>query len=85
MKSVFKRLISSLLVCALLIGTIFVSNVNVNAAGETLLNTYGALFGNMGTCINSWQLKDANVLSEVKKQYNSITLENEMKPDAMLG
>ena len=51
----------------------------------TLLNTYGSLLGNMGTCINYNQLINANTLNVVKQQYNSITLENEMKPDAILG
>lgn len=59
--------------------------MTVNAAENTLLNTYGAYFGNVGTCINSWQLQSEATLGQVKKQYNSITLENEMKPDALLG
>lgn len=50
-----------------------------------LLNTYGSLFGNIGTCINSYQLNDATTMNVLKQQYNSITLENEMKPDAILG
>ena len=82
MRNLFKRLFSVLLVCVLLVSTM---SVCVNAATATLLNTYGALFGYMGTCINSWQLQDANTLAQLKTQYNSITLENEMKPDAMLG
>lgn len=51
----------------------------------TLLNTYGTVFGNMGTCINSWQLQNSATLKIVKEQYNSVTSENEMKPDALLG
>ncbi len=53
--------------------------------GATLLNTYGKAFGYMGTCINLSQLQNSSTLAQVKTQYNSITLENEMKPDAMLG
>lgn len=53
--------------------------------GATLLNTYGALFGNIGTCISLSQLQNTKTLAHVKSQYNSVTLENEMKPDAMLG
>lgn len=59
--------------------------VDAQAADNTLLNTYGAQYGYSGTCINLYQLRDANQLSLLKQQYNSITLENEMKPDALLG
>ncbi len=59
--------------------------MKAEAANDTLLNTYGKTYGRVGTCINSWQLTNANTLSHVKSQYNSITLENEMKPDALLG
>ena len=55
------------------------------AKEKNLLTTYGETFTRQGTCINLYQLKDANTLAQVKKQYNSITLENEMKPDALLG
>ncbi len=53
--------------------------------GATLLNTYGTAFGSIGTCINLSQLQTASTLAQVKAQYNSVTLENEMKPDALLG
>ncbi|MBO4458913.1 MAG: endo-1,4-beta-xylanase [Butyrivibrio sp.] len=61
------------------------SSVNAQAAEGTLLNTYGAAYGRSGTCINLYQLRDSNQLKILKKHYNSITLENEMKPDALLG
>ncbi|WP_049946050.1 endo-1,4-beta-xylanase [Butyrivibrio sp. WCD2001] len=57
----------------------------LNPSDLTLLNTYGQTFGYSGTCINLYQLRDANTLELIKKNYNSITLENEMKPDALLG
>ena len=50
-----------------------------------LLNTYGAQYGYSGTCINLYQLRDSSQLNILKQHYNSITLENEMKPDALLG
>ena len=50
-----------------------------------LRNTYGAQYGYSGTCINLYQLRDAGQLNFLKTHYNSITLENEMKPDALLG
>lgn len=45
----------------------------------------------MGTCLNYGsasnprELQNASTMKFVKKQYNSFTLENEMKPDAILG
>lgn len=53
--------------------------------GDTLLNTYGKAFGNVGTCITPRQLSDNGIFQFVKGQYNSITMENEMKPDALLN
>ena len=61
------------------------SPVKAKAAEGTLLNTYGAAYGRSGTCINLYQLRDSNQLNILKKHFNSITLENEMKPDALLG
>nr|WP_330377565.1 endo-1,4-beta-xylanase [Cellulosilyticum ruminicola] len=52
---------------------------------DTLLGTYGKLFGRMRTSINLYELQNSSILNHVKSQYNSITLENEMKPDALLG
>lgn len=57
----------------------------LNPSDLTLLNTYGQKYGYSGTCINLYQLRDANTLNLIKQNYNSITLENEMKPDALLG
>lgn len=84
MKRKWKKLLSSVLTLALLFGLILPSD-SAAAEQKTLLNTYGALFGHSGTCINLSQLQNANTLAHVKNHYNSITLENEMKPDAMLG
>ncbi|MDD5901075.1 MAG: endo-1,4-beta-xylanase [Lachnospiraceae bacterium] len=53
-------------------------------AGINLLNTYGKTFGRIGTCINGYQFTDQTALALLKENYNSITLENEMKPDAIL-
>lgn len=84
MKLKWKKLLGSVLTLALLFGLILPSD-SAAAEQKTLLNTYGALFGHSGTCINLSQLQNANTLAHVKTHYNSITLENEMKPDAMLG
>ena len=84
-KKILKRVISGVAVGALLLGSVVVPTGKTQAATETLLNTYGSLFGRSGTCINSYQMNDSNTMNHVKSQYNSITLENEMKPDALLG
>ncbi|MBR6536683.1 MAG: endo-1,4-beta-xylanase [Lachnospiraceae bacterium] len=54
-------------------------------AGINLKNTYGETFGHIGTCINGRQFSDPAALAVLKENYNSITMENEMKPDAILG
>lgn len=53
--------------------------------GINLKNTYGETFGHIGTCINGRQFSDPAALALIKENYNSITMENEMKPDAILG
>ena len=57
----------------------------------SLKDAYSGIFGHIGTCINynGWQqgkqMQDDSLMDFVQKQYNSISLENEMKPDAVLG
>lgn len=85
MKKGLKRLLATVLFGVMLLGTVLTPATAAEAANETLLNTYGKTFGYSGTCVNLSQLKNANTLAHIKTQYNSITLENEMKPDAMLG
>ena len=53
--------------------------------GINLRNTYGKTFGHIGTCLNASQLSDLSVWKLLDENYNSITMENEMKPDALLG
>lgn len=84
----FRGLLSKLLILAFVVCLFGAGNaqMKVNAATTaTLLNTYGKTYGYSGTCINLYQLRDARTLSIIKQHYNSITLENEMKPDALLG
>ncbi len=80
-----KRLFSAILIAVLVLGTCMVPKTETKAANETLLNTYGKVFGRSGNCVTLNQLKDSATLSHIKSHYNSITLENEMKPDALLG
>ena len=71
---------------AMVLGTIAGAGAytDAEAAEQTLLNTYGVTFKYSGTCINLYQLKDASQLAALKKNFNSITLENEMKPDSLM-
>ena len=80
-----KRLFSAILIGVLVLGSCMVPKTESKAANETLLNTYGKVFGRSGNCVTLNQLRDPATLSHIKTHYNSITLENEMKPDAMLG
>ena len=43
------------------------------------------MFGKVGTTLNAGQISDSNAINATKKEYNSVTAENEMKPDAILG
>lgn len=60
-------------------------NSTPDTTTDTLLNTYGSLLKYSGAAVNSNQLNNSTTLNVIKKQYNSITMENEMKPDAVLG
>lgn len=82
LKKTIAKMISALLVVTTVIGG---SVIQTQAAEDTLLSTYGKTYGHVGTCINSNQLTNQTILNHVKSQYNSITLENEMKPDYVLG
>ncbi len=63
------------------------------AGPETLLQAGQKIFGNIGNCLTyngGWgnkesQLQDPATMEYVKSEYNSFTLENEMKPDSILG
>lgn len=58
---------------------------------DSILENYEDVFGHLGTCVNygsnpsTSQLQDEKTLAFVKKHFNSITMENEMKPDVVLG
>lgn len=81
-----KKFLSALLSLALVL-SLFTGYTPVKAAAPsnaTLLNTYASLFGHTGTCVYPAQWNDGNVRNFIKSQYNSITMENEMKPDAVL-
>lgn len=55
---------------------------------ESLKDVLSPYVQNVGTCLGYGgygQLNNTSTMEFVKKQYNSFTLENEMKPDAILG
>lgn len=82
------RVACSVLLCVLMLGSILVpssSDKRSSAASSSLLSTYGSLFGRSGNCVSLSQLQNSSTLAHIKSQYNSITLENGMKPDALLG
>lgn len=83
MKKSFKRLVTVISAMALTISSLGVTQAAT--ADQNLLNTYGAKYGRSGTCVNLYQLQNQSTLNTIKQRYNSITLENEMKPDALLG
>lgn len=52
----------------------------------TLMDTYGTVFAYSGVCIaHATDLENVQTVAAVKEHYNSVTLENESKPDFMLG
>lgn len=51
----------------------------------SLLDSYKPFFGNVGTCMNLSQLNGSGTFDFAKSQYNSITPENETKPDSLLN
>ncbi len=56
---------------------------------DSLLKEYQSIFGNVGTCLTysgfKTELQDRKTLDFVQKNYNSFTLENEMKPSYLLA
>ena len=83
-KKIVKECFSIMLVAAMLILLLPIQAYAAQTT-QTLRSTYGSTYGHVGTCINYSQLTNQSVLNHVKSQYNSITLENEMKPDSLLG
>jgi endo-1,4-beta-xylanase len=83
-----KKILSTFLSLALVLSLLTFAPAKVDAASvpsnANLLNTYGSLFGHVGTCVTPNQWNDSNTRNFIKGQYNSITMENEMKPDAVL-
>ena len=65
--------------------TLDMASADSTVSSDTLLSTYGTLFGRIGNCVSVAQLQNSRILNTLKAEYNSVTLENEMKPDHILG
>ncbi|CDM69886.1 hypothetical protein CM240_2769 [Clostridium bornimense] len=61
------------------------NNNTTTVSKDNLKGAYGNIFGKVGSAVTLAQLQDSKSLDFIKKHYNSITMENEMKPDALLG
>ncbi|MCR5104713.1 MAG: endo-1,4-beta-xylanase [Eubacterium sp.] len=49
-------------------------------------NEYGIGEGDyMGTCLGIGSMEDEKLITLIKKHFNAVTLENELKPDSLLG
>ena len=85
MKKKFSILISLILV-------LVTTGISVKSEAATkipddanLLNTYGNVINKVGTACVASEILDNNILQYAKKEYNSMTVGNEMKPDYILG
>ncbi len=64
--------------------------VKVKRAVTSIVQAYSSIFTNIGTCASygsssAGQLQTAKIVNHIKQHYNSFTLENEMKPEGILG
>ncbi len=57
----------------------------VTMDNANLLNTYGSVFDHVGTALVENEILNSSILDAASKEYNSITVGNEMKPDYILG
>lgn len=60
-------------------------NDPVTMDNANLLNTYGSVFEHVGTALVENEILNSSTLDAASKEYNSITVGNEMKPDYILG
>jgi len=85
-----KKFTSTVLSMIFVACTFFTLGTQVKAATSVpseanLLNTYGKVFGKVGNALPANKMLNSNIINDTKKQYNSVTAENEMKPDSILG
>ena len=85
-----KKIISIAVSALLAVSTVFTfGGTKVEAANipqnANLLNTYGKVIPKIGTACVSNEILNPNILQYAKREYNSMTVGNEMKPDYILG
>lgn len=61
------------------------STGGTTTTAHTLKGAMSGTFGKVGNAVNLSDLRNSNTLAIIKKDFNSITMENETKPDAVLG
>lgn len=61
------------------------STGGTTTTANTLKGAMSGTFGKVGNAVNLSDLRNSNTLAIIKKDFNSITMENETKPDAVLG
>ena len=84
-----KKFLSIAVSALLAVSTIFTCGTKASAAtvpsNANLLNTYGNVIPKVGTACVSSEILDSSILQYATKEYNSMTVGNEMKPDYILG
>jgi len=85
MKKHISLVLSALVAVCTCFNAGIVSKAATVPSNATLLNTYGKTFQKSGVAIPAYKMNDRSVINFTKGEYNSVTAENEMKPDAILG
>ncbi|SFS10283.1 endo-1,4-beta-xylanase, partial [Anaeromicropila populeti] len=86
-----KRFFSIILSLCLAIGVITAATPVAKTKAATvpsnanLLNTYGNVIPHVGTALVASEILNSTILNYAAKEYNSITVGNEMKPDYVLS
>lgn len=84
-----KKFLSIAVSALLAVSTIFTCGTKASAdtvpSNANLLNTYGNVIPKVGTACVSSEILDSSILQYATKEYNSMTVGNEMKPDYILG
>ena len=85
MKRLFSFAVSALLSASIVLGAGVKAEAATIPSNANLLNTYGNVIPKVGTACVSDEILNPNILQYAKKEYNSMTVGNEMKPDYILG
>ena len=83
-----KRTLCTVLSALMTTSMLLTSGLTAEAAvpsNANLLNTYGNVIPKVGTACVADEILNPNILQYAKKEYNSMTVGNEMKPDYILG